>query len=251
MTTSLRNVLATTAVVVLATALAGCASAVPAAPSSPSASTDPEASDPAVAAVADYLEAVTFGNIAGAWRALSPESQATYDDSADTYARLAPTNGSVTAACARALAHGDFTVSAGPGDAFQLVSARAGDLADAWVVRDAGTGLRIDDAGAPPTGEPAYSWKNPDDTAHDPAVPPSIYFPTTHGAGGDADVIAGPPQAVVGYADGTRVTVTREASAGSGAVFTVDAPADTEVLTVVWAPDPERTHWQSTTVTLD
>ena len=251
MTTSMRNVLATTAAVALATALAGCATSVPAATPDPAVSTEPEMSDPASAAVADYLDAITFGNIAGAWRSLSPETQATYNDSPETYAEYAPTNGSVTADCARTLAQTDFTVTPGPGDAFQLVSARAGDLADAWVVRDAGDGLRIDDAGDPPTGDRTYTWKNPDDSGYDSSEPPTIYFQTVHGSGGDADVIAGPPQSVVGYADGARVTVTREASAGSGAVFTVDAPADTSVLTVVWAPDADRTHWQSSTVTLD
>jgi hypothetical protein len=181
---------------------------------------------------------------------LSPETQATYNDSAQTYAEYASGNETISAAGARALATTDFVVTAGPGDAFQLVSARSGDLADAWVVRDAGAGLRIDDPGVPPTGERPFTWTNPDDTAFDSTRPPTIYFQTSYGGGGETDVLAGPPESIVGYADGAEVAMTQNASAGSGADFVAEVPEDAEVLTVVWAPDPDSPLWQSSTVTL-
>jgi len=255
MTTSMRNVLSTTAVVALAGLLAGCTTAAPAATPAPetpeSTPAEAEARDPASAAVADYLEAIALGNVAGAWRLLSPETQATYNDSAKTYAQYAPDNETVTAAGARALAATGFDVVAGPEDAFQLVSARSGDLADAWIVRESSAGLRIDDPGIPPTGERPFRWSNPEDTAFDTTKPPTIYFQTGHGSGGETDVTTAPPATVVGYADGAEVEVTQNASAGSGADFVAEVSDGTEVLTVVWAPDPESPLWQSSTVTLD
>jgi hypothetical protein len=254
MTTSTRTVLFASAAVTLTALLAGCATAAPAAtpePAGPGSGTaDPEARDPAIAAVSDYLDAIALGNIAGAWELLSAETRATYNDSAQTYADYAPDNGTVTAEGARALMSTDFVISAGPRDAFLLVSARSGDLADAWVVRDSGDGLRIDDPGIPPTGDRPFTWKNPDDAAFDTTSPPTIYFQTAHGSGGETDVAVAAPRSVVGYADGAEVPVTQNASAGSGVEFVADAPAATSALTVVWAPDPDSQLWQSSTVSL-
>jgi len=255
MTTSMRNVLFSTTAVALSALLAGCAAAAPAAtPDSSgveSGSAEPEAHDPASAAVSDYLDAIALGNIAGAWELLSAETQATYNDSPQTYADYAPTNETVTAAGARALMATDFVITAGPEGAFQLVSARSGDLADAWVVRDSGDGPRIDDPGIPPTGDRPYTWTNPDDTAYDTTRPPTIYFQTGDGGDDDTDAAAAPPESVVGFADGVAVPVTQNASADSGADFVADVSTTTSVLTVVWAPDPESPLWQSSTVTLD
>jgi len=255
MTTSTRNVLTTTTAVALAALLAGCAPAAPAAPpaaeSPDSASAEPEIQDPALTAVSDYLDAIALGNVDGAWKLLSPETQATYNDSAKTYAEYAPDNETVTAAAARALAQTELVVSAGPEDAFQLVSARSGDLADAWVVRDSGAGLRIDDPGIPPTGERPFTWTNPDDAAFDTTQPPTIYFQKTYAGDDESGLLTGPPESIVGYADGAAVEVTRNASAGSGADFVAEVPDGAEVLTVVWTPDAESPLWQSSTVTLD
>lgn len=251
MTTSMRHVLAASTAVALTAALSGCAAAAPAATPSADApvSGTPETQDPASAAVSDYLDAIALGNIDGAWQLLSPETKATYNDSAETYAEYAPTNETVTAAGARALAATTFTVTAGPDDAFQLVSARSGDLADAWVVRDSGDGLRIDDPGIPPTGDRPYTWTNPDDAAYDTTSQPTIYFQKTYNSA--TELMAGPPETITGYADGVLVAVTRDASSGAGANFVAEVPANTAALTVVWAPDPDGPLWQSSTVTLD
>jgi len=257
MTTSMRNVLQTTTAVAFTALLAGCATGAPAAtPEASSADAAPDTAsatplDPASAAVADYLDAIALGNVAGAWKLLSPETQATYNDSAATYAEYAPTNETVTAAGARALATTGFVVTSGPEDAYQVVSARSGDLADAWIVRDSSAGLRIDDPGIPPTGERPYTWTNPDDAAFDSTAPPTIYFQTVYGSGDETDVLTEPPTTIVGYADDAEVAVTRNASAGSGADFVAEVPVGTKVLTVVWAPDPDSPLWQSSTVTLD
>jgi len=276
MTTSVRNVLFTTTAVALGALLAGCATAAPAvtpdASGERSGSAEPGAPDPAGAAVSDYLDAIAFGNVAGAWELLSAETQATYDDSAQTYAAKEPTDETVTAEEARAFVATDFVISIGPG--FRLVSARSGDLADAWVVRDSGDGPRIDDPGIAATRERPYAWTNPDDTAFDTTRPPTICFRAGFGSAGESDgdsdtggeLSARPPASVVGFADGVQVPVTRSApagtaesgdtgaagdSGGSPVEFVADVPAGTSVLTVVWAPDPGSPLWQSSTVALD
>jgi hypothetical protein len=255
MTNSTRTVLSASAAVALIALLAGCAAETATAPtpsgdpSEPSATAEPV--DPASALVADYLEAISLGNPAGAWELLSPETQETYNDSAETYAEYAPTNETVSRDDAEVLATATATVTPGPENGFQLVSAQSGDVADAWVVRETGDGLRIDDPGLPPTGERPYTWTNPGDDGYDVTSSPTIYFQKFYGEGGETDLIAGPPDAIVGYADGVEVPVEREASSGAGANFVAFVELDATVLTLVWAPEPGNKLWQSSTVTLD
>jgi len=255
MTNSMRNVVTTTTAVALAALFAGCASPTPNVTSEPSAtesaSAEPEVLDPASAAVTEYLDAIMLGNIAGAWEMLSPETQATYNDSPTTYADYAADNETVTAHEAKLLSDAALVVTPGPENGFQVVSAQVGGVADAWVVRESDAGLRIDDPGVPPTGERPFTWTNPADGVFDAATPPTIYFQKTFGPGGETDVIGGPPDAIVGYADGAEVVVTRDASSGAGAAFVADVPAGARVLTVVWAPEVGNKLWQSSTVTLD
>jgi hypothetical protein len=77
-----------------------------------------------------------------------------------------------------------------------------------------------------------------------------IFFQTFYGDGGETDVVSGPPQTIVGYADGVAVPVTKEAASGAGANYVADVPDDAVTLTVVWATDDEGQAFQSSTVTL-
>jgi len=257
MTNSARTVLSTSTAVAIVALLAGCAAESATAPTtsgdtesaSPSASTEPV--DPATALVSDYLEAIALGNPAGAWALLTPETQETYGDSAETYAEYSPTNETVTRDAAEALADETFVITPGPENGFQVVSAQSAGIADAWVVRETGEGLRIDDPGIPPTGERPFTWTNPDGEVYDRTSAPSIYFQKFYGEGGETDLIAGPPDAIVGYADGVEVAVTRNASSGAGADFAAAVASEASVLTLVWAPEPGNKLWQSSTVTLD
>ncbi|WP_411700951.1 hypothetical protein, partial [Conyzicola sp.] len=190
-------------------------------------------------------------NQGGAWALLSPETQATYDSSAETYAEYSLDNETVTAADAKLLADATLVVTPGPGDGFQLVSARSVGTADAWVVRDTDAGLRIDDPGIPPTGERPFTWRNPSGGVYDTAAPPMIFFQTFYGEGGETDVISGPPETITGFADGAEVEVTKEAASGAGANFVADVPDDAFALTIVWAPDDASPMMQSSTVTLE
>ena len=255
MTTSMRNVVTATSAATMLALFSGCAAGSPPATTTSSSSTTPTATDtrdPASAAVSDYLEAIAFGNPAGAWRLLSAETQATFDSSVDTYAEYTPYNESVTHDDAEVLAAAPFIVTAGPQDGVQIVSAQSGGIADAWVVRETPSGMRIDDPGIAPTGERPFTWRNPDDMGnYDDTAKPMIFFQTFYGSGGETDVIAGPPESIFGYADGVEVPVTKEASSGAGSNFVADVPAGAATLTVVWAPDSESSLWQSSTVSLD
>ena len=249
----MRNVVTATSAATMLVLFSGCAAGSPLAATSESSTTPTttEERDPASAAVADYLEAIAFGNPAGAWKLLSVETQATYDSSVETYAEYTPYNETVTPDDAEALARATFVVTAGPQDGVQIVSARSGGIADAWVVRETTSGMRIDDPGIAPASERPFTWKNPDTDHYDSTTEPTIFFQTFHGSGGETDVIAGPPERVFGYADGAEVPVTKEASSGAGSAFVADVPVGAATLTAVWAPASENSLWWSSTVTLD
>ncbi|GAB3607842.1 hypothetical protein GCM10027413_32510 [Conyzicola nivalis] len=250
MTTSLRNVLTATSAVALIALLAGCGTDYPPSTPTESGTVEPDPQDPASALVSEYLDAIALGNQGGAWELLSPETQATYDSSAETYAEYSLDNETVTATDAEVFAEAPLVVTDGPENGFQLVSAQTTDIADAWIVRDTDVGLRIDDPGVPPTGQRPFTWQNPKDGVYDSTVAPMIFFQTFYGEGGETDVISGPPETIVGYADSVEVPVTKEAASGAGANFVADVPAGAFALTVVWAPDDESPLFQSSTVTL-
>jgi hypothetical protein len=247
MTPSVRNVLTATSAAAMIALLAGCATDFGSTPSA-AGTVDPEPQDPASAVVSEYLDAIALGNQGGAWALLTTATQATYDSSAETYAEYSLHNETVTAAAAERLADAPLVVTPGPG--FRLVSAQTTDFADAWVVRDTGSGPRIDDPGVPPVGERTFTWRNPSEGVYDGTSSPMIFFQNFYGDDGETDVVSGPPQTIVGYADGVAVPVTKEAASGAGANYVADVPDDAVTLTVVWATDDEGQAFQSSTVTL-
>jgi hypothetical protein len=230
----------------------------------PSASATSAAS-PAVELVRDYLDAVAAGDAAAAWQLLTPESQAAHP-SEQQYASLLGGDGTVTADEAGQLVGATFDETSGPEDAFTLVSATTEAEADAWVVRESSAGLRIDDAGVPPTGDSVYEWTNPaagaeDATSEagaapfDDAAPASLSFAAPASADAAGPSTVGYPNGLFAWIDGVETAVDEPVSAGSGREFTIpvgSASSDgaPRGLTVVWQVDGAPAHFRSSTVLL-
>jgi hypothetical protein len=265
MTRSTRTLLTSTAAATLVALVSGCSAPTPAVsdsatPTPAVSATEPAIDDAPTALVADYLDAIASGDAAAAFALLSPEAQATYNSSPETFAEYSDLDGTVTSAEAAGFATTELTSSPGPEGAWQLVSAQTTDAADAWIVRESSAGLRIDDYGIPPTGDAPYEWRNPDagpedsgeSGAYDPGTAPTIYYPYFYGPGGETDVIAEPPTSTFGYLDGVEVTVRVDVASGAGTEYVAEIPAGSEgsALTVVWDPDNESPLWRSSTVLL-
>jgi hypothetical protein len=248
-------------------ALVGCtAQATPAEPvagttsASTTAAATPTASPvetPEIALVRDYVDAIATGDLQASWSMLSPESQAFYG-SVDTYERLAPTGGTVTADEAAALSTATLVAAEGPEGAITVVSGATADAADAWIVRETDSGLRIDDAGVPPTGESVYSWINPaagpedqtGEAAYDPASPVTISFAVADPADGRS--LVGSPEMIYAWQGDQPVDARVDAASDAQRTFVVNTTPETgpHAVTVVWKVGTDSHEWRSSTVLL-
>ena len=249
-------------------ALVGCS----ASPSTPSSTADPAGSatpastpapaettaeSPEIALARDYLDAIAAGDSQTSWSLLSPESQAFYG-SVDTYEQLAATDGTVTADEATELASAQLVAAEGPEGAITVVSGATADAADAWIVRQTDSGLRIDDAGVPPTGESVYSWTNPaagpedqtGEAAYDPASPVAISFAVADPADGRS--LVGSPETIYAWQGDQPVDATLDAASDAQRTFVVNTTPETgpHAVTVVWQVGGDSHEWRSSTVLL-
>jgi len=269
--------LGTAATAALVVGLAGCTPAEGDTAAPPTVTTTVTATDAATTAapsatpeealVTAYLDAIVAGDTATAWPLLSTEAQASYGSEA-TFAEYSPTDGTVTAEEAGQLLAGSTDVVEGPEGAFTLVSITTDSEADAWIVRETADGLRLDDAGVPPTGESLYTWSNPDVGAEDgdvdpvaaaeavdPAAPARLSFASPASADATAPSVVGYPSTVWAWIDGEPVEVPEPAAAGSGRTFDVPlGGASTDGaprgLTVAWQTGDDSLGWRSSTVLL-
>ncbi|MDN4642110.1 hypothetical protein QCD70_17830 [Agreia sp. PsM10] len=234
--------------------VAGTTSASTTAAATPTAT---PAETPEIALARDYLDAVAAGDLQASWSMLSPESQAFYG-SVETYEQLAPTGGTVTADEAAALSTATLVAAEGPEGAITVVSGATADAADAWIVRQTDSGLRIDDAGVPPTGESVYSWTNPaagpedqtGEAAYDPASPVTISFAVADPADGRS--LVGSPETIYAWQGDQPVEATLDAGSDAQRTFVVNTTPETgpHAVTVVWQVGGDSHEWRSSTVLL-
>lgn len=222
---------------------------------------DAEPASAEQAVVARYLDAIADGDTAAAWALLSPEAQQFYG-AEQTYASVSPTDGTVTADEADVLRDAELVSAEGPEGAFTLVGATTDDLADAWVVRETADGLRVDDAGVPPTGDSLYEWTNPaagaeDQTAggaaYDTTTPASISFASPLSQDQAEPSVVGYPDTLWAFVDGRQLGSIDAVSAGSGKRFTTEVGESSGAgrgLTVVWQTGDDSLGWRSSTVVL-
>jgi hypothetical protein len=213
------------------------------------------------AIVVRYLDAIAGGDTAAAWALLSPEAQQFYGTE-QTFASSSPSDGTVTPDEAAVLSDADLVAAEGPEGAFTLVSATTDDLADAWIVRETADGLRVDDAGVPPTGDSLYEWTNPatgteDQTAggaaYDTTVPASISFAGPLSQDQTEPSVVGYPDTLWVFLDGQQLPSIEAVPAGSGKRFTTEVGESSgpgRGLTVVWQTGADSLGWRSSTVVL-
>lgn len=223
--------------------------------------TDAEPASAEQALVARYLDATADGDTAAAWALLSPEAQQFYGTE-QTHASTSPADGTVTPDEAAVLRDAELVSVEGPEGAFTLVSATTDDLADGWVVRETDDGLRIDDAGVPPTGDSLYEWTNPaagaeDQTAggaaYDATAPASISFASPLSQDQTEPSVVGYPDTLWVFVDGRSLSSVEAVSAGSGKRFTTEVGESSGAgrgLTVVWQTGADSLGWRSSTVVL-
>jgi hypothetical protein len=212
------------------------------------------------ALVAAYLDAVAAGDADAAWAMLTPEAQASAG-SRESYVATFGRAGTVSPEEAERLRAVDPVSAEGPEGAFTLVSAVDADLADAWIVRDTGQGLLLDDHVVPATGATPYAWRNPaagPEESADPAPavdtsrPLSVAFDAPEDGTEDGGLV-GYPDTAWAWIDGTEVPVALVA-AGSGRVLELDTSAWTDddeapdAITLVWQVGGDSPAWRSTTV---
>ena len=220
---------------------------------------DAEPASAEQAVVGRYLDAIATGDTAAAWALLSPEAQQFYGTE-QTFASASPADGTVTPAEADALRDVELASAEGPEGAFTLVSATTDELADAWVVRETADGLRVDDAGVPPTGDSLYEWTNPaagpeDQTgggaAYDTTAPASISFASPLSQDQTEPSVVGYPDTLWAFLDGQQLPSIEAVSAGSGKRFTTEVGESSGAgrgLTVVWQTGADSLGWRSSTV---
>ncbi|NRD26217.1 hypothetical protein [Frigoribacterium sp. VKM Ac-2836] len=213
------------------------------------------------AIVTRYLDAIADADTAAAWALLSPEAQDFYG-SESTFASTSATDGTVTPDEAAVLRDAPLVSAEGPEGAFTLVSATTDELADAWVVRETADGLRVDDAGVPPTGDSLYEWINPaagaeDQTAggaaYDTTAPASISFASPQSQDQTEPSVVGYPDTLWVFLDGEQLPSIAAVSAGSGKRFTTEIGESSGAgrgLTVVWQTGDDSLGWRSSTVVL-
>jgi hypothetical protein len=236
---------------------AATAAGVPAATAAPASTTESASDSARVALVREYLSAVASGDTEASWALLSPESQAFYG-TVDTYKSIHDTNGTVTATEAAALSAAPLVETEGTEGAFTLVSAATSEHADAWIVREGDAGLRIDDAGIPPTGPSLYWWNNPaagpeDQTGpapYDPASPVRISFAVADPANGPS--LVGSPTVIDVWQGNQRIDATLESASDAERTFVMNTTPDAQphAVTVVWKVSHDSHEWRSSTVLL-
>jgi hypothetical protein len=207
--------------------------------------------------VRDYLSAIASGDTDASWALLSPESQAFYG-TIDTYKSIRETDGTVTPTEATALSAAPLVDTQGPEGAFNLISAATSENADAWIVRETDGGLRIDDAGIPPTGSSLYWWNNPaagpeDQTGpapYDPASPVTISFAAADPANGPS--LVGSSETLYAWQGDQRIDATLETASDAERTFAVNTTPETgpHAVTVVWKVSNDSHDWRSSTVLL-
>ena len=223
------------------------------------------AASPAVELVREYLDAAAAGDAAAAWALLTPEAQASYP-SEQQFASLFGRDGTVTPEAAGQLAGATFDEATAVEGVVTLVSATTEAEADAWIVRESSTGLRIDDAGVPSTGDSVYEWTNPAAGAEDvqsdagaasfdDSAPASLTFASPASADETEPSTVGYPNGLLAFVDGVETPVDEPVSAGSGREFTIPVgSASTDGaprgLTVVWQVGDSPAHFRSSTVLL-
>lgn len=222
--------------------------------SSPSSSS----SDEAVAVVQEYLVAVQDERYVDALALLTPESRALVGSAE----QLASSVGIVRPEEATGFLGTDGVIASGAGPTVDstLVTAVRDRVADAWLVRSTTEGLRIDDAGVPPTGGTPYEWVNPPigpeegdgAAAVDVGAPASIIFTDlSQDAGVEGPGLVGYPQQLSAYLGVSEVAAE---AAGTDTQrrwdITFDAAqwgADTTPLTVVWEVESGSDQWRTST----
>jgi hypothetical protein len=245
-------------------AVTGPTAAATGVPSAPATSATPAGSEQdsaEQAIVVRYLDAISGGDTAAAWALLTPEAQQFYG-AERTFAEYSPVDGTVTPDEASVLVDADLAVAEGPEGAFTLVSATTDDLADAWIVRETADGLRVDDAGVPPTGDSVYEWDNPavgaeDQSAggavYDTTAPASISFASPLSQDQTEPSVVGYPDTLWVFLDGQQLPSIEAASAGSGKRFSTEVGESSGAgrgLTVVWQTGDDSLGWRSSTVVL-
>ena len=213
-----------------------------------------------VALVSAYLDAVAAGDADAAWDMLTPEAQESAG-SRESYVASSGRAGTVSPEDAERLRAVEPVVAEGPEGAFTLVSAVDGDVADAWIVRDAGGRLLLDDHVVPATGATPYEWRNPAAgpegsadpvPAVDTSRPMSVAFAAPEDGSEDGGLV-GYPDTAWAWIDGTEVPVEL-AAAGSGRLLELDTSAWTDddeapdAVTLVWQVGGGSLAWRSTTV---
>jgi hypothetical protein len=213
------------------------------------------------ALVARFLDAIADRDTATAWTLLSAEAQQFYGTE-QTFATASPSDGTVTPDEAAVLRDAELASAEGPEGAFTLVSATTDGLADAWVVRETADGLRVDDAGVPPTGASLYEWTNPavgaedqgaGGAAYDPATPASLSFASPQSQDQSEPSVVGYPDTLWVFLDGQQLPSIEAVSAGSGKRFTTEIGESSGAgrgLTVVWQTGADSLGWRSSTVLL-
>ncbi|MBB3158105.1 hypothetical protein FHS07_001801 [Microbacterium proteolyticum] len=245
-------------------AVSAPATAAPAAsvaPSSPAPETTPTDSltgEAAMTVVGEYLSAIQAEQYAAAYALLTDESRALVG-SEQQFAESAA-NSIVRPDEAAGYLGADGTIEAGrgPTEGTVLVTAVRDRIADGWLVRDTGAGVRIDDAGVPTTGASPYEWVNPASgpedarrsVAVDPASPAALIFrDLAADAGVDGPGLVGFPSTVTAYLGLDEVPASSAVSdiQARWDIAWVTSPPSTETqpLTVAWEVEPGT--WRTTT----
>jgi len=259
-----------TATLVLAGCTGGADAASPSTTAAPTASIAPAALTPdatpaptvpteeAVAVVEEYLTAIQAEKYGEAYALLTDESRAlvgTEEQFAESAAYSI-----VRAEEAAGYLGTDGTIEAGqgPAEGAVLVTAVSDRIADGWLVRDTGAGMRIDDAGVPSTGASPYEWVNPasgpedvrESVAVDPASPAALLFRNLAAeAGVEGPGLVGFPSTVTAYLGTVEVPASSAMSdleARWDIAWGTSAPStETQALTVAWEVEPGT--WRTTT----
>jgi outer membrane murein-binding lipoprotein Lpp len=259
-----------TATLTLAGCTGGADAVSPSTTVAPTASVDPSASTPdatsavavpteqAAAVVEEYLTAIQAEQYGEAYALLTDESRALAGSEAQ-FAESAVYSIVRSEEAAGYLGTGG-TIEAGPGPAegTVLVTAVSDRIADGWLVRDTGAGMRIDDAGVPSTGASPYEWVNPasgpedvrDSVAVDPAAPAALIFRDLAAeAGVEGPGLVGFPSTITAYLGTVEVPASSAMSdlqARWDIAWEASAPsAETQPLTVAWEVEPGT--WRTTT----
>jgi hypothetical protein len=259
-----------TATLVLAGCTGGADAASPSTTPAPTASIAPSASTPdatsapavpteeAAAIVEDYLTAIQAEQYGEAYALLSDESRA-LAGSEQQFAESAVYSIVRSEEAAGYLGtEGIIEAGPGPAEGTVLVTAVSDRIADGWLVRDTGSGMRIDDAGVPSTGASPYEWVNPASGPEDirksvpvdPASPAALIFRDLAAeAGVEGPGLVGFPSTITAYLGTVEIPASSAMSdleARWEIAWDASAPStETQPLTVAWEVEPGT--WRTTT----